>query len=210
MALTSYTELKAAVADWLGRTDLTTAIGADFIPLAEAEMRRRLRRSTSSTTIYISAGNMNGPTNMAAPISLRLDSASPTEDRPLRMCSPEMIAERRARAADVAGRPTDWGYWDGQLQFAPVPDQSYDGILTYYTQLTPLSGSVASNAILAEFPDLYLYGALAQSAPYLEHDERIAVWQAKFDAGIEQANKMRDEESYGAGFHEMRLPRTFG
>lgn len=210
MALTTRAELISAVGDWLNRSDLATAITNDFIPLAEAEMKRRLRRSTSSTTIYISAANMDGPTDMAAPISLHLDSSSPSLDVPLRLCTPQMLAERRARANDVAGRPDAFGYWDGQLQFAPTPDQSYDGILVYYTQLTPLSGSVSSNAILAEAPDAYLFGTLLQAAPYLEHDERITVWQQRFDAAIEQLNKVRDEESYGAGLREARLPIIFG
>lgn len=42
MALTTYTALKASVADWLNRTDLTAAI-PDFISLAEAQMERTLR-----------------------------------------------------------------------------------------------------------------------------------------------------------------------
>ena len=209
MALSTYTELKAAVADWLNRTDLTTPI-VDFIALAEAEMKRRLRRATESTTIYISAGNMDGPTDMAEPIALRLSTASGYEDIPLRLCTPEMLWERRARAGGQTGRPTDYAFYDGQLQFAPVPDQSYDGILLYYQQLTPLSGSVASNAILAEAPDAYLFGALLQATPYVEHDERIAVWQMKFDNAIEQLNDMRARESYGAGPKEMRLPVVFG
>ena len=36
MALTTYTELKTSVGDWLNRTDLTTVI-PDFIALAEAQ-----------------------------------------------------------------------------------------------------------------------------------------------------------------------------
>lgn len=209
MALDSYTNLKAAVADWLNRSDLTSVI-PDFITLAEGEMKRRLRRATEATTIYISAANMNGPTDMAEPISLRLDTNTPSLDLPLRLCSPEMLMEVEAASAGVAGRPTHWAFYDGQLQFAPTPDQSYDGKLLYYQQLTALSGSVASNAILAEAPDAYLFGALAQAAPYLEHDERIPVWQAKFDAAIDQLNEMRERESYGAGLKDVRLPTVIG
>jgi hypothetical protein len=208
VALSTYTELKAAVADWLNRTDLTTPI-VDFISLAEAEMKRRLRRATESTTIYISAGNMNGPSDMAEPIALRLSTANGYSDIPLRLCTPEMLWERRAREG-TTGRPTDYAYFDGQLQFAPVPDQSYDGILLYYQQLTPLSGSNETNAVLTEAPDAYLFGALLQATPYVEHDERIAVWQMKFDTSIEQLNDMRARESYGAGPKESRLPVVFG
>ena len=42
MALTTYTELKAAIADFLNRDDLTTSID-DFIRLAEAQMNREVR-----------------------------------------------------------------------------------------------------------------------------------------------------------------------
>ena len=35
MALTTYTELKASLANWLNRSDLTTEIADDFIKLAE-------------------------------------------------------------------------------------------------------------------------------------------------------------------------------
>jgi hypothetical protein len=210
MALTTRATLAAAVADWLNRSDLTTAITADFIPLAEAEMRRRLRRSTESTTIFVSSAAINPPSDMAAPISLHLDSGSPSQDRPLRFVTPEMLAERLAAAAGVAGRPDTYAYYDGQFQFAPEPDQSYDGILLYYQQLTPLTADGSTNTILSEAPDAYLFGTLLQAASYLEHDERIPVWQSKFDAAIEQLNKWRDEESYSAGRKDVRLPIVFG
>ena len=83
MAVTTWTELKAAVEGFLNRSDVDTAIQDDFIPLAEAEMKRRIRRMTQSTTIYISAANLTGPTDLAEPISLRLDTSSPSQDVPL-------------------------------------------------------------------------------------------------------------------------------
>ena len=42
MALNSYAALKASIADFLNRSDLTAVI-PDFITLAEAEMNRRIR-----------------------------------------------------------------------------------------------------------------------------------------------------------------------
>mgnify|MGYP003440786008 CR=1 FL=1 len=210
MALTNRSELLAAIADWLNRTDLADAIADDFVPLAEAEMKRRLRRATESTTIYISAGNMNGPSDMAEPIHLRLSSGTPYLDGNLLLCTPEMLTDVRQRNGYVAGRPTHFAYYDGQLQFAPTPDQSYDGILLYAQQLTPLTVSNTTNAVLTEAPDAYLFGALVQSAQYLQHDERVQMWQAKFDAAITQLNEMRERESYGAGLKEARISHVIG
>lgn len=210
MAVTTWTELTAAVADWLGRTDLTTPIANDFVPIAEAEIKRRVRRMTNSTTIYISAANMNGPADLAEPIALRLSSGSPSLDVPLRLCSPAMLAEVRAWNNNVTSRPTHYAFYDEQLQFAPVPDQSYDGILVYYQQLTALSGTNATNTVLQQAPDAYLYGALLASARYLEHDERVPQWQQAFDAAIEQLNTVADRESYAGSVTDVRLPVIFG
>jgi hypothetical protein len=210
MAVTTWTELKASIAGFLNRTDLTTAIADDFIPLAEAEMKRRIRRMTESTTIYISAANMDGPTDLAEPISLRLDTGSPSEDIPLKLCTPQMLAEVRARVSDVQGRPTHFSFYDEQLQFAPVPDQSYDGILVYYQQFTSLGSGNATNTILSQAPDAYLYGSLLHAQHYLEHPERLPEFQARFDAAIQQMNEVAERESYGGAITDVRLPVTFG
>lgn len=210
MALTTYSELQTAVADWLNRTDLTAVI-PDFITLAEAELKRRVRRWTRSTTITIDAGNEDPPTQMAEAVAIRLLTGQGSLDVPLRLCTPEMLWERRARNSGVTGRPTDFAFFNEQLQFAPEPDQSYSATLIYVEQLIPLADSPsATNEILEHAPDAYLFGALLQAAPYVEHDERIAVWQMKFDNAIEQLNEQRAREEYGAGPKEARLPIIFG
>jgi hypothetical protein len=210
MALSTYTELKAAVADWLNRTDLTSAIDYDFLPLCEAELKRRVRRTTKTGTIYVATAEVSPPSDMAEPISLRLDSGSPYQDVPLTICTPQMLAEVRARHGDTTARPTHVAYYNSKFQFAPEPDQSYDCTVVYVMQFTALSGTNTTNAILTEAPDAYLYGCLLQAAPYLEHDERIPIWQAKFDAAISQLNQVRDREEYGGGIGDVRLPVVFG
>ena len=43
MALTTYSGLKTALANWLNRTDLTSEIADDFIKLAESDFNAKLR-----------------------------------------------------------------------------------------------------------------------------------------------------------------------
>lgn len=209
MALDSYTSLKTSVADWLNRTDLTSQI-PDFITLAEAEIKRKVRRSSTRTTFTISAEAMSVPADMAALRSMSLLTGSAEIDKPLRLCTPEMLAERTARNAGATGRPTDVAVMAGKFVFAPVPDQNYTANIFYFTQLTALSGTNPSNAILVEAPDAYLFGALLQAEPYLEHDARAPMWQSKFDSAIDQLNMVREEEEYTASTRAIRLPVTFG
>jgi len=210
MALTSYTTLKTAVADWLNRTDLTTQI-PDFISLAESEMKRRLRRTSTRTTITVDSGAITPPTNMAELRSAYLSgTGSPFEDKPLRLCTFEMLIERRARNGGATGRPSDICYTAGQLLFAPEPDQEYTAEILYFAQLTPLSTTNTTNTVLTEAPDAYLFGALLQAEPYLANDERIPLWKSKFDAAIDQLNTVQQNEEYSASIRDVRLPRVFG
>ena len=43
MAVSTYTELKASIANWLNRSDLSDEIADDFIKLTEADFNAKLR-----------------------------------------------------------------------------------------------------------------------------------------------------------------------
>lgn len=175
MALTTYDELKASIAAWLRRSDLTSAI-PDFIALAEAQMNRRLRvrpmvaRATASLGDEYSAA----PSDFIAPISLTLD-ADPVI--PLEYVSPERIVQLEAMEWEGRqGRPAFWSIVGTEFRFYPAPEAAYTGELTYWQKIPALSDSNTSNWVLENHPDAYLYGALLQSAPYLRSDDRISAW----------------------------------
>lgn len=206
---TDYTALQAQIAAWLDRTDVTAQI-PDFIALAEAEMKRRLRRSSTRATITISAEETSLPDDVAELRSLHLTTGIPTVDRPMRNCTYAMLATSRAKHRGETGRPVDFAMMGQTLIVSPAPDQTYTASIYYYRQLTPLADT-PTNTILSEAPDAYLYGALLQAAPFLEHDIRIPTWQVKFKNAIEQLNQQAQSEDLGA--HSMkaaRLPMTFG
>lgn len=212
MALDTYTHLQTAVLKWLNRendTDLAAQL-PDHIALAEARMKRLLRRSETRTDITIDGEAVNPPSDMAELRSIYLISSSPERDMPIRIVTAEMLAERRARNAGSTGRPSDVSYIAGQLLFAPTPDQTYTAEIIYFTQLTPLSNSVTTNAVLQEAPDAYLFGTLLELAPYLEYDDKIPIWKEKFEQAIQELNDVRDREQFAASLRSVRLPIVFG
>ncbi|MEI9890926.1 MAG: hypothetical protein WDN45_10435 [Caulobacteraceae bacterium] len=73
-----------------------------------------------------------------------------------------------------------YGLYGGQLRLHPAPDQAYAAELVYLQTIPALSQTNPSNWLLAAHPDAYLYGALAQSAPYLKADERLSTWSSLF------------------------------
>lgn len=212
MSLSTYSGLQTAVLKWLNResdTDLSAQL-PDMITLCEARIKRDLRRSTTRTTITVADEAVDPPVDMAELRAINFVSASPSQDKPLRIGTPQSLAERRARNGGTTGRPTDVAYVAGQLLFSPQPDQTYTAEIVYYTALSPLSNSNATNAVLQEAPDAYLFGTLLETAPYLEHDDMVPVWQAKYDNAIDGLNKVREREEFAASPTPIGLPMVFG
>lgn len=178
MAITTYSELKTAVADWLNRDDLTSAI-PNFIALAEAQMNRTLRHRKMQTTasLSVSSNLVNLPADWLENVRIQLNTNPIT---PLVYETPEQIIEDSQKYSS-SGQPMFFSVVGSQLQFLPSPDTTYTASLLYYAKIPALSVSNTTNWLLSEAPDLYLYATLIQSAPYLKEDERLATWAGIYD-----------------------------
>ena len=143
MALTSYTTLKASVADFLNRADLTSVI-PDFITLAEAEMGRRLRNmARASATISTEYGAV--PSDFGSVITFDLNTTPPT---PLEYLAPDQFTNDGPYYIST-GPCRFYTIVAGEFRFMPIPATSYTARLTYWRKITALSADNTSNATLA-------------------------------------------------------------
>lgn len=202
--ITNYTELQTAIASWLNRDDLTDDIPA-FIQLAEAQIARRLRKSTVRAALSLSSSAVVLPAACAELRSLRFDTSSLNSAIPV--VTPETLAGYRSSAA---GAPRVAAVVGNVLLLDRTPDQTYAAEIVYFSTLTPLSDSVATNDVLLSAPDMYLYGALKEAAPFLENDERVPLWTAKFEEALTFEELSRERSEYGASLRPVRLPVVFG
>jgi hypothetical protein len=209
MALTTYTELKASLADWLNRTDLTSAI-ADFISLAEAQMERQLRTRQmivrANATFAAAAEYGTVPDDFLETKSIKLDTNPVTS---LSFQTIEAMDQLSNTTYLSSGKPLYFTVVGNQFRLLPIPDGAYTAELVYYAKLTKLSSTVATNFLLTQAPDVYLYGSLLQAAPYLQDDARISVWSSLYLAGLEQLQVADDRGSTSGGALLARA-RTFG
>lgn len=209
MALTTYTELKASLADWLNRSDLTAAI-PDFISLAEAQIERQLRtrqmivRATASFAAAAEYGTT--PDDFLETKSIKLQTNPVT---PLTFQTIDAMDQLSNTTYLSSGKPLYFSIVGGQIRLLPIPDAAYTAELVYYAKLSKLSSSVATNFLLTQAPDVYLYGSLLQAAPYLQFDERIPVWSSLYQAGLEQL-QIADDRGATSGGALMARARTFG
>jgi len=197
MALNTFANLKTAIADWLNRDDLTSAI-PDFITLAEAHMNRVVRhwRMEKRSTATADDQYLALPTDFLEPIALRLTGSG---TQPLELTSHQDMMMRRYSAEDTAGTPIFYALTDGQIELYPTPNEDTTVELVYYAKTDALSDGNTSNWILSNHPDAYLYGALVQSAPYLKDDQRAGVWATLFKAALDNmAEESRAAKENGA------------
>lgn len=202
MPLTNYTELQASIADWLNRTDQTEAI-KDFIALAESRWQDRLRaremltRSTLAVTTQYTAL----PADFLEMKSVYIASPYPIK---LEVLSKEQLDKKRADDCDTAGTPRFFAIVGSDLEVFPTPSVSATLDTVYYQEVPVLSAGNPTNWLLTKYPDLYLFGALISSAPFLNDDGRLEMWVNGHDARLEEINKAAEKAAHSGSLARQR------
>ena len=207
MSITTYAELKSAVADFLNRDDLTSAIPT-FISLAEASFKRDIRhwRMETRASITLDAQFVDLPSRWIETIKLTVSLGE--GPRELELISMSEMDERRFAAHDVAGDPVAYAINGGQIELYPTPSSSLTGSIVYVQSDQPLSDANTSNWLLTNYPDVYLYGALAHSAPYLQEDARLQTWAAMYQQAMSAINLDGERAKYSGTGLRMKM-RSF-
>ena len=193
MAISTYTELTNSIATWLNRDDLTANI-PDFIALAESSINNEIRHWRMETRAETTVDSQFTaiPTDWVSSIRFHLDHNGTTDLRYLPRAEMQRV---RSEHADSTGTPKYYGNNSGQFELLPTPDSAYSAILMYYAKVPALSDSVATNWLLTHHPDIYLYGALLHSAPFLKEDARAQTWAALYQSAIERVNDASDKST---------------
>lgn len=196
MSISSYSELKTAIANFLARDDLTDQI-PNFIQLAEARLSRELetreqeKRSTATLT--------SGDEYIALPSDFREVREVKLNTDPIKVLeyhSPVSLDVSYGRSG--TGRPSGYSVVGQELKVRPIPDSAYTMEIVYIGSLGSISDSVTPTLFLRS-PDLYLYGALAEAYAYLLDEQRAAQYDQKFSRGIEEVRRDEQRAHYGTG-----------
>jgi len=203
MAISTYTELQDAVKNWLGgRTDLTSRI-PEFITLCEAKLNRSLfvrqmetRSTTTADTTDTEPEFLSLPSDFQSMRRIRLSSV--TGKPRLQYLSGAQADEFRYGSDNTSGQPTHFTIMGDEIELIPTPNSNYTIEMVYRKNIPPLASN-ATNWLLTLAPDIYLYGALLESAPYIKEDSRIAVWAQGLSQTIESLNNLGQLSSYNSG-----------
>lgn len=201
MAISNYTELKQALADWLNRADLDEKI-PDFITLAESTLNSVLR---SSHMVGASTVSTVGATRNSAVPSDFLEAIylQSSDTNPLEQVSPTQLIMLRRSRLRTAGTPRFFAVLGRNIEFVPTPSGAASLSLVYYQKIPALSNASPTNWLLTQFPDVYLYTSLLHATPYLYDDARVAVFNnliAQSVSAAVQKNQVIQFDQKSAGF----------
>lgn len=213
MAIDSYEALRGALARWIHRADAIAAI-PDYIALAEARITADLMTvrpmwQRSRATLPMGASTLALPNDCMSFVGCAIVLSTELKELPV-------VALPRVQwsGVDVA-EPTCCAVSGEVLHFYPAANQAYTVELVYHRRLPALGDSVSSNWVLEQAPQLYLYGALIESAGFTSETAKIPQWQSMYAAALDRLSKISWEgptrlvSDVPAGAHAFDITRGY-
>jgi hypothetical protein len=194
MALANYSDLKTTIANYLGRSDLTSQI-PDFISLAEVRLSRALRIREMLKTV--NATMTAGDSTVGLPsdfLEMRDLFVEGNPRMPVSYLTPSSFT--RDVNSNYSGKPIYYTMRGVEFEFGPVPDAAYELQMVYYAKPDALSNTNPSNAFMAKCPDALLYGSLVEAEPYLMNDARAEVWATLYKNAVEDLTVSDDKAEF--------------
>ena len=205
MSLSTYSEIKTGVANYLNRDDLTSSI-PDFITLTENRLDRELRARVNlvrvETTTTADTAFYDLPSDLIELRNVTYETSS-NNSYALSYLSPE--SGSREYGSVGSGAPRAYTNLGKNIQLFPTPDGAYTLGLSYFKKLVPLSDSVTTNDILNSFPDLYLFGSCLEGAIYLNDTDQTQRFMAIYQKAIDGVKAAEESARFSGTVMQMTV-----
>ncbi len=182
----TYDELKAEIAGYLHRTNLTTEI-LTFITKAEQRIGRdaRLLENRVQATVTPSSGVAALPTRFAE--MRRISTGSGAS-----LVILEAVPARAGNNYGTSGKSVAY-YLSDKIYLLPANDTDID--IDYYEYPEPLAGSAgsATRPIMTRYESLYVSAATMEGLLFVQDFEAYGIWAQRYTAEVNQANKAAAE-----------------
>lgn len=202
MAITTYTELKAAIADYMARSDLTGNV-ADFIALAEARLNRLLKMVETDATL----------TGVAA--SRRIDISSLSLIQPIALFAvvdgDEVQIHPKLDGSftydETAGLPSFYAMDGTNIDFDRPLDDAYTFRFRYQSRFA-LSDAAPTNKLLTDHPDVYLAASIVWGSVYIKDVSQAAGFKSLLDEFIAETKNVLSQSKRGTLTVDQALVRV--
>jgi hypothetical protein len=215
VTISTYAELKTAIANWLERSDLTSRI-PEFLALAQAKMYRgvlgqdgrtwvipplRIRDMITNANITVTAGVGTLPTGWLEFLRLWIDS---TDQPNLKYLPPHTFydnvgAHDTSAAADILAYTIE----GSTVRTAAPGSDTLKSV--HYAVFTAMSADGDADWIVLNAPHVYLEGALAEAyGGYIRDAEGAAYHAMNFAAAVKGLNAQYSQAQHAGSALIMR------
>lgn len=209
----TYDEIQDSIIDWLMRPDLEDVVPR-FIQMAELGFDRVLRTKEMLNRAQTEAKSQYLPLPedwLASKNVQRMSDGLVLEFQTIEEL--DKIRWRRDQGQCWGEKgPQAFTYVGDVMELAPSPSEDNPAWIeiAYYRAIPKLGPGRSRNWISDKWPDLYIYGALVHSAPYLKDDERVAVWQQLRDSAILELNRAEVNARYSGASLTRKISNPMG
>lgn len=175
MAISTYSELQAAVTDWMVRSDISGSTD-DFITLAEARLNRILEPVATTATLTGTIGSAS--VSISALDIVEPDALWASDGNTESFVTPQTLGT--FQNTDVEGRPSFWAIEGTNIKFERPCDQAYSFRFIYTARLG-LSDVVTTNEFLRKHPDMYLCASIYWGCVYIQDEGKANSAKAMWD-----------------------------
>ncbi len=218
MPFDSYASLKTSIATTIDRSDLDVAVIPDWVSLAEAEISRHVAQNADRLTPLSADTDTNWvlENHPDAYLYGSLVHSAPflVEDERIAIWQ-GLFSNALSRIEETTG---DWdtalesvGTYTGLVQIIGklLNRQSLNAVIPTWIEMCeadisrryrrqmaadlPALQVSETNWFLTAHPDVYLYGSLVHSMPYMPGDERLPVWSDLYNKALANVSRVGGE-----------------
>lgn len=179
MAISTFAELKTAIASWAHRSNLTASLG-DLVALAEADIRKDVRCQAMET---LTSGTLTGET-LALPTGFVWGKRFKVGRYVQEYMTPADYSDL-SEQDDTSARYTIIGQTIYFLNGANGDSYS----LIYYKAFTAFSVDADTNWLLTNHPDVYLWAGCKQAAIRLRDRDEEAQCERRYRMAVAAVNR---------------------
>ena len=173
--------------DDISTSDISGNVLDLIISSGEQRIYRDLRSTAQETVLTVTTTNNLAP----VPADFLELRGSPYIGIGKATCSympPQQVQDRlNLHGSSTTRAPIYYTFQGDNLLFYPMQSDGTVVTGTYYKRFPDIKSGL--NALFTRHPDVFLYAALSESAPFLGEMTRLPIWEQKYVSLLEAANE---------------------
>lgn len=184
--------------DDISQSDLSAEVLDLIVDMGEQRLYREVRSSAQDAafSVAVSSNSVTLPSDLLQLRSVYFSGNVPVEVVPLERLYAYQTDTGGGDAVFAAHVGDTLVFW---------PSQSSGTLIgRYYKKFSDISAGITSNTLFARHPDLFLYAALSEAAPFIS-DDRLQAWEAKYRSVRDFLNNEEKRRVWSAGKVQTRV-----